>query len=39
MAISSYAELQTAIANFLARTGLNSVIPDFIQLAEARINR
>jgi len=39
MAISSYAELQTAIANFLARTDLNSVIPDFIQLAEARINR
>lgn len=39
MAISSYAELQTAIANFLARNDLNSVIPDFIQLAEARINR
>jgi len=39
MAISSYAQLQTAIENFLARSDLSSVIPDFIQLAEARINR
>jgi hypothetical protein len=31
--------LQTAIANFLARSDLNSQIPEFIQLAEARINR
>ena len=39
MAISSYAQLQAAIENFLARDDLTSVIPDFIQLAEARINR
>ena len=30
MAISSYAQLQTAIENFLARSDLSSVIPDFI---------
>jgi len=39
MAITSYADLQTSIANFLARTDLTAQIPDFIQLAEARINR
>jgi hypothetical protein len=39
MAIASYADLQTSIANFLARSDLNAQIPDFIQLAEARINR
>lgn len=39
MAIASYADLQTTIANFLARSDLTAQIPDFIQLAEARINR
>lgn len=39
MAISTYTELQTSIANFLARDDLTSVIPDFIQLAEARMSR
>ena len=39
MAISTYAELQTAIANFLARSDLTSQIPDFITLAEARMSR
>lgn len=39
MAIASYADLQTSIANFLARDDLTAQIPDFIQLAEARINR
>ncbi len=39
MAISSYTDLQTSIANFLARDDLTSVIPDFIQLAEARMSR
>lgn len=39
MAIASYSDLQTAIANFLARSDLTAQIPDFIQLAEARINR
>ena len=35
MAISTYSELKTAIANFLARDDLTSVRPDFIQLAVA----
>jgi hypothetical protein len=39
MAIASYADLKTSIANFLARSDLTAQIPDFIQLAEARINR
>ena len=39
MAISTYTELKTAIANFLARDDLTSVIPDFIQLAEATMSR
>jgi len=39
MAISTYAELQTAIADFLNRDDLTSVIPNFITLAEANIAR
>jgi len=39
MAISTYAQLQTAIANFLARSDLTQQIPDFIALAEARMSR
>ena len=39
MAITTYSELKTAIANFLARDDLTSVIPDFIQLAEATMSR
>lgn len=39
MAISTYAELQTAVADFLNRDDLNAVVPTFISLAEARINR
>lgn len=39
MAIQDYATLVTAIQNWTARADLNSVIPDFITLAEARINR
>lgn len=39
MAIVDYATLQASIANWLARADLAAVIPDFIQLAEARINR
>lgn len=39
MAISDYASLQAAIANWTARADLGSIIPDFIALAEARINR
>lgn len=39
MAIVDYATLQASVANWLARADLTSVIPDFIQLAESRINR
>lgn len=39
MSISNYSELQTAVANWLARSDLTSYIPDFITLAEARIYR
>jgi hypothetical protein len=39
MAITTYAELKTAIANWLNRDDLAAVIPDFIALAEADINR
>ncbi|MEK9654394.1 MAG: hypothetical protein VW202_01710, partial [Halieaceae bacterium] len=39
MSISTYSELKTSIANFLARDDLTAQIPNFIQLAEARIGR
>lgn len=39
MAITTYAELQTAIANWLNREDLTAVIPDFITLIEAALNR
>mgnify|MGYP000539547100 FL=1 len=39
MSIGNYAELQTAIANFMARSDLTSQIPDFITMAEARMSR
>lgn len=39
MAITTYAELKTAVANWLNRSDLDSVIPDFIALAEAQFNR
>ena len=39
MAITNYANLQTTIADFLNREDLTSVIPVFIQLAEAQMNR
>jgi len=39
MAITNYANLQTTIADFLNRDDLTSVIPVFIQLAEAQMNR
>ncbi len=39
MALSTYSELQTTIAQYLARSDLNSVIPDFIRLAEQRLGR
>jgi hypothetical protein len=39
MAITTYAELQTAVANWLHRTDLTSRITEFISLFEARANR
>jgi hypothetical protein len=39
MAISTYSELQTAVANWLDRDDLTARIPEFISLAEARFNR
>jgi len=39
MAITTYAELKTAIADFLNRDDLTSAIPNFIALAEADFNR
>ena len=38
MALSNYTELQSAIATWLHRSDLTAVIPDFIALAESRIN-
>lgn len=37
--ITDYDSLRAAIGNWLARADLASAIPEFIQLAEARINR
>ncbi len=39
MAISTYAELKTSIANWLDREDLTDIIPDFIALAETRHKR
>jgi len=39
MSISTYSELQSAVADFLNRDDLAAVVPTFISLAEARINR
>ena len=39
MAIGTYSELQTAVANWLDRDDLTDRIPEFIALAEARFNR
>lgn len=39
MALATYSDLQTAVANWLNRSDLTSVIPDFITLAEGRIAR
>lgn len=39
MAVNSYSALQASIADFLNRSDLTAVIPDFITLAEAQFNR
>jgi hypothetical protein len=37
--INDYTTLQSAVARWLARADLTASIPDFIQLAETRINQ
>jgi hypothetical protein len=39
MTITNYSTLQSTIADYLNRSDLTAVIPTFIQLAEAQINR
>ena len=39
MSFTTYSDLQTSIANYLARSDLTSIIPDFITLAENRLRR
>lgn len=39
MAITTYSELKTAVADWLNRSDLTSAIPTFISLAEAQMNR
>lgn len=39
MALATYADLKSAVASWLNRTDLTSQIPDFITLAESRLNR
>jgi hypothetical protein len=39
MAITTYSELKTAVADWLNRSDLTSTIPNFIALAEAQLNR
>lgn len=39
MSIGTYSELQTAVAGWLHRSDMTARIPEFIALAEAKINR
>jgi hypothetical protein len=39
MALSSYSELKSTVASYLARSDLTAIIPDFIRLAEERLRR
>src|SRR5512143_3239333 len=39
MSITTYSELKTAVAGWLSRGDLTTVIPDFITLAESEFNR
>lgn len=39
MAITTYAELQTAVTNWLNRSNLSARVPEFISMAEATIGR
>ena len=39
MALTNYSDLKTSVANYLGRSDLTGQIPDFISLAELRLNR
>jgi hypothetical protein len=39
MSYTSYTDLKTSVANYLGRTDLTSIIPDFISFAEIRMAR
>lgn len=39
MALSTFAGLSASVANFMNRTDASAVIPDFVTLAEAEVNR
>ena len=39
MSITNYSELQTAVAAWINRTDLTALLPDFITLAESKLNR
>ena len=39
MSLASYSDLKQTVANYLGRSDLTSVIPDFISLAEIRLSR
>ena len=39
MAFTTYTELKSVVADYLARTDLTTQIPDFITLAEVRLKR
>ena len=39
MALTNYSDLKTTVANYLGRSDLTNQIPDFISLAETRLNR
>ena len=39
MSITTYAELQTAVGDFLNRSDLTATIPTFIDLCEAQLQR
>ena len=39
MALANYTDLQASVADFLNRSDLTTVIPDFITMTESDINR
>lgn len=39
MALATYTELKASVANYLNRSDLTSIIPDFISLTEGKLNR